>query len=295
MDRQEYYELMATHFKGEARLLGCKASIHLEDRDDERFWDALMQRYCPGDFNYIYSSRNERGVETSGCNQCLQFRNYLSKEFFICMDSDYRLLRGERDLDIDHYICQTYTYSWENHFCQAERLQLRLAECDNGLAQSFSFITFLQHYSEVIYEPMLLMLYLERTGRHGLLTQKKLNDLTSAQYRVGDLNNNGAAVIARLKTALDNAIAPIKVASQFNLDAESGFYNSLGVNRDNAYLHFRGHNLYNLVLSLGKNLCNARFDFEQDVLLHGLALDAYPEISSCKDDLEQLHAMLGAN
>ena len=36
MDRQEYYELMATHFKGEARLLGCKASVHLEDKDASR-------------------------------------------------------------------------------------------------------------------------------------------------------------------------------------------------------------------------------------------------------------------
>ena len=80
MDRQEYYELMATHFKGEARLLGCKASVHLEDKDDERFWDTLMQNYCPGKFNYIYSSRNARGVETSGCIHCLQFRDYLSKD-----------------------------------------------------------------------------------------------------------------------------------------------------------------------------------------------------------------------
>ena len=158
MDRQEYYELMATHFKGEARLLGCKASVHLEDKDDERFWDTLMQNYCPGKFNYIYSSRNARGVETSGCIHCLQFRDYLSKDFFICMDSDYRLLRQEPKLDIDHYICQTYTYSWENHYCQADRLQSRLEECDNGLAQQFSFVTFLQQYSEVIFEPMILLL-----------------------------------------------------------------------------------------------------------------------------------------
>lgn len=73
------------------------------------------------------------------------------------------------------------------------------------------------------------------------------------------------------------------------------FYNSLGLNVDNAYLHFRGHNLYNLVLSLGKNLCNGRLDFEQEVLLHGLAFDAYPEIISCQDDLEKLHSMFGSN
>lgn len=295
MDRQEYYELMATHFKGEARLLGCKASVHLEDKDDERFWDTLMQNYCPGKFNYIYSSRNARGVETSGCIHCLQFRDYLSKDFFICMDSDYRLLRQEPKLDIDHYICQTYTYSWENHYCQADRLQSRLEECDNGLAQQFSFVTFLQQYSEVIFEPMILLLYLERTGRLGMFTQKTLKGLVSTQYRTGDLDNNGATVIARLKTALDNATAPIKVASQFNFAAEMAYYNSLGLYVDNAYLHFRGHNLYNLVLSLGKNLCNGRLDFEQEVLLHGLAFDAYPEIISCQDDLEKLQSMFGSN
>lgn len=206
MSRQEYYELLASHYKGEALLLGCKASVHLENKDDERFWDTMMQYNCPGKYNYIYSSRNERGVDTSGCIQCLQFKGHLSADFFICIDSDYRLLRQEPDLD-----------------------------------------------------------------------------------------DNGTPVIERLKTTLNHVINPIKTASLFNLEAEKAHYNSLGLNKENAYLHYRGHNLYNLVLSIGKNLCNGRLDFEKDVLLHGLSLDAYPEISLCKADLERLHSMLGAN
>lgn len=295
MSRQEYYELLASHYKGEARLLGCKASVHLENKDDERFWDTLMQRYCPGKFNYIYSSQNERGVDTSGCIQCLQFKGHLSADFFICIDSDYRLLRQEPDLDISHYICQTYTYSWENHYCQAESLHSRLQACNPELAERFSFKRFLQQYSEVIYEPLLLLLYLERTGMHGMFNQRTLNGLTATQYRTGDLDDNGTPVIERLKTTLNHTITPIKTASLFNLEAEKAHYNSLGLNKENAYLHYRGHNLYNLVLSIGKNLCNGRLDFEKDVLLHGLSLDAYPEISLCKADLERLHSMLGAN
>ena len=36
------------------------ASVHLENSDDELFWDTLLQHNKPGKYNYIYESRVEK-------------------------------------------------------------------------------------------------------------------------------------------------------------------------------------------------------------------------------------------
>ena len=105
------------------------ASVHLENREDELFWDTLLQSHRPGKYNYIYESRiAKNSIPASGVNQCLRYKPYLSKTFFVCIDSDLRYLLQEPEIDARHYILQTYTYSWENHYCFAEQIQTRLAE-----------------------------------------------------------------------------------------------------------------------------------------------------------------------
>ena len=94
---------------------GVVASVHLEDGDDKDFWNAMLQIHHPGRYYFITHSRSPKGFDTKGCEQCLKYRPYLSKRFFICIDSDMRYLLQEQDIDAANYICQTYTYSWENH------------------------------------------------------------------------------------------------------------------------------------------------------------------------------------
>lgn len=75
------------------------AIVHLEDKEDERFWDYQLQHVKPGRYRYLYYSKNDNGTDTRGCEQCLRFRPYLTDRFFICIDSDLRLLKGE---DLGH-------------------------------------------------------------------------------------------------------------------------------------------------------------------------------------------------
>ena len=75
-----------------------KSSVHLEDMIDERFWDVMLQECRPGKYYYIYYSKNESGKDTTGCEQCLKYKNYLSDRFFICIDSDLRYLEQETEV-----------------------------------------------------------------------------------------------------------------------------------------------------------------------------------------------------
>lgn len=117
-EKHAFYESAAKRFKAELRLRGGTAAVHIENKNDEVFWwKVLHDAYPQGRFRFISGSRSISGNMTSGCTQCLQYRDFLDKHFWIAIDSDYRYLSEEPDIDAKHFILQTYTYSFENHFC----------------------------------------------------------------------------------------------------------------------------------------------------------------------------------
>ena len=122
-------EDQANYYKNyHLRYRDIVAVIHVEDEDDKRFWMTELQNVKPGNYHFVTQSKSERGSESKGCEQCLKYRPYLNHRFFICIDSDLRLLRGEVGLTRDNFIGQTYAYSWENHACEAGHLERRFRE-----------------------------------------------------------------------------------------------------------------------------------------------------------------------
>ena len=117
-EKHAFYESAAKRFKAELRLRGDTAAVHIENKNDEVFWwKVLHEAYPKGRFRFISGSRSISGNMTSGCTQCLQYRDFLDRHFWIAIDSDYRYLSEEPNIDAKHFILQTYTYSFENHFC----------------------------------------------------------------------------------------------------------------------------------------------------------------------------------
>ena len=112
-----------------------------------------MQTIRPGHYHFVSQSRNEAGVESKGCEQCLKYLHFTNQHFFICIDSDFRLLRGDDELTPNNYIAQTYTYSWESHLSEAEHLQQRFYNKTNEV--DFNFVVFLKNLSIIVYKPLI--------------------------------------------------------------------------------------------------------------------------------------------
>ena len=79
--------------------------------EDQWFWEDLLTQNTLGKYKFFGHSRTNN--ITGGCTECLRYKDYFTEHFFACIDSDLRLLKKESGIDISHYICQTYTYSWE--------------------------------------------------------------------------------------------------------------------------------------------------------------------------------------
>ena len=241
------------------------ACVHLEDKDDIVFWDAMLQNHRRGKYHYVTHSKSQSGKETSGSSQCLRFRPYLSRQFFIGIDSDMRYLMQEPDLDAAHFICQTYTYSWENHYCEAKTLQERFMEKCPEKVCKFNFETFLSAYSSVVFKPLLLLLYCLKNHKTDF-TKRMFNACLPHQCKSEELADNGKALIERIAKNIEPYMNT-PFAKSIDFKAESNYYRSLNVNEQNAYLHIRGHNLFDLVAYIGDLLCRGTsVSFKQDVL-----------------------------
>lgn len=264
-----------------------KACVHLEDKDDEMFWDGMLQKYSPGKYHYISYSNSRNGKPTTGCEQCLRFAPYLSDKFFVCIDSDYRHLLGQPDIDAAHHILQTYTYSWENHYCERNNLNARIGE--TIAKDKFDFTKFLHDYSVAVYEPLLLLLH-SRKQNDGEMRDKEFNQCLINQCTGKDLENDGAGIISKIRGNLTILIAAHKAyVDSIDLASLKSEYATKGLTEDTAYLHVRGHNLFDLVAYIGKLLCQKlRVDFKKAILAHAMPSNSYWEMDKLVKDMEML-------
>lgn len=255
-----------------------QAVVHLEDKEDEYFWDYQLQSVKPGRYRYLYYSKSDKGTDSRGCEQCLRFRPYLTDRFFICIDSDLRLLRGEQGLVAANHIAQTYTYSWENHLCETAHLNERK---EKAIPDSdFDLQAFLYSFSKIVYKPLIYLIqYGADSSTNQLWNVSKFNACIPLQPSRSDLADNGAGYLAKVKENFNKALAtlPSEVKTVEPLTEE------------NAYLHMQGHQLYKLVMHIGSMLCvGTGIAFKTDVLDKGLHTNGYEEIESLQSDLQYI-------
>jgi hypothetical protein len=304
---EKHYENLAFHYVNASILLKCTASVHVEDFDDAVFWEKTFTHFQPNKkFNFIWASNTLSGHETTGSAQCLKYKNYLSNRFFICIDSDYRYLLQDADTLNHHFIVQTYTYSIENHLCYAAKLNAITEQCTGFANTVIDFEAFLLAYSNAVYEAFIWHLYFLKQGDNTSFSKEEFNRILSLNgMQRFNVKNNGEAIINELQTRCTTKTAQLKFSfPEVDLQTEKSYFAELGLNQENAYLYVRGHNLYDLIVKIGKEVNNqvlsteaARKDNQQAVtdlyakatpfqrkLDKEIVFGSYPEIEKiCKE------------
>lgn len=208
-----------------------------------------------------------------------EVQTILTTRFFICIDSDLRLLRGEIELSAKNFIAQTYTYSWENHLCEASHFNERMKQVQMKI--DFDTQAFLTSFSRIVYQPLL---YLIRYGADCRINQlwnvSKFNACIPLQPKRTDLADNGKEYLKTVQSLFDTAIS--------GLTEEPANANGT-LNPQNAYLHIQGHQLYKLMLHIGTLLCKGTgIAFRTNILNEGLHTTGYDEIEMLQHDLKSI-------
>lgn len=274
---EQHYSQLAIDLLGQSILLKCDASVHVEDFDDAVFWEGILNHYTSNrkKFNIIWYSQTPKGNEATGVVHCLKFKPYLNQKFFICIDSDYRYLLQEPEIDVNHFILQTYTYAIENHYCFSDRLNEIPLKCTGLINNIFDFKTFLIDYTRAVYDAFIWHLLLLKQNDDSSFSKDEFSKMISLLQcaPLYDITHNGKEVIHILEERCRKKTDELKhLYPHIDLDAEKVYFQTLGLHANNAYLYVRGHDLYDLIYAIGKEVNEALLNTEKERLANNEAI-----------------------
>lgn len=259
-DKNVHFANAAKRFALDAKMFKCRAAVHVENKDDIFFWSAVLKHFRPNDrFHFVAGSRNEFGHETSGVTQCLKYFNYLNPNFFICIDSDYRYLMYEKRIDVNHYVLQTYTYSFENHHCFAGGLDDVCSRVTHLKNNVFDFRRFLREFSVIVYDLFIWHLYFLNSDPARFTKYEFNSYITLNVCKPNPLtHNNASRALDELKVRVEKKMNYLgRKYPNADLAMIRKKYEALGLIPETAYLFVRGHNLYDMINCICKEVCKA--------------------------------------
>ncbi|MDH8701509.1 hypothetical protein M2138_000855 [Dysgonomonadaceae bacterium PH5-43] len=303
-----HYKSLANYYKNlPIRQRRVKASVHLESGDDVHFWKTIFKHYFPKDnFHFITYSRSHSGNNATGSAQCLAYKDYLSKEFVVCIDSDYKYISGYPNIDINHFIFQTYTYSFENHNCYSAGLS-DVCKASTGYDNNYyNFENFFVDYSNIIFDLFAWHIALYRRN-HKAFPIKSFLEVITLQSGSNDIYNESKEFLYTINIKVQNKIRKLrKDYPSINIHKEKEHLYSLGIHDDNVYLFVRGHNIHALCVSIGRDVCkwilneekgksynspdkisklyNERRTFKSKIR-NNILFEEYPEIQKIGEDM----------
>lgn len=278
---EEYIEQQAIDFKNRKYIDG-KTRVYLESENDKYFWSFVLHSVCPGQYDYVYYTKDKNGNEARGCRQILKFLPFFDKEFFACIDSDLRRFGIGQSVSAQQGVAQTYTYSWENYICYAERVQ-KLIENYN-ISEEFDFVQFLRAYSNIVFPFFMFMIYLRQNSIEGF-SENEFRSMLPGQCSRVDMENNGKLLLEKMKKSYEDVCMTHKSWGKFMTDNIR--IDVLDVTPDNVYLFVRGHNLFPLIVNIGKSILHlSGEDFASRVLLSPLLKSQLPVlVEKCFSDV----------
>lgn len=286
-NKDKAIEAYARNLKASCAFFRVSAIVRVEDVDDIPFWQTMLSAYCPRmSFKFFPYSQSGRKLRVTGKSNLLRYIPFAGSRMLIAIDSDFDYLRQDPRLSASQYLLQTYTYSWENHYCYAPSLQSHW-QMHNDCG--FSFSEFLKNLSEAIYLPLVILL-IHKMQKKGRITLGGMESriLRHQPNREAMLENNGQRLISEIRTDLDDYVSGIKKVKQTTFKQYEKTFNNLGLTQDTAYLYMQGHCIYDLVHRIGGCLDANPDDFKASVLDQALQMGGYPEINKVISDIEKI-------
>lgn len=267
-------------------LAGYDICFRVEDAVDIVFWQKLLApktKEKKVKFFPFVQSGNKR---ITGKSYIMMHQSQANANYILCVDSDLDRILGKEDFDAEHYILQTYAYSWENHHCWSQALQSTWMQWQKDV--EFDFTTFLSGLSAVIYDAFVLMLTKKRLSHRGFTLDTLCNCMDKVQGNQKEtLLHNGEGVLKIIKKNIDLKMENVEPEAAEDINLTMQRMEELGINQDNCYLYMQGHSVFNLVNRIGKALLDESFEYQ--VLVPSFSIDnEYQELNCIKRDIAQV-------
>jgi Protein of unknown function (DUF4435) len=224
--------------RDESFALRLKYTILVEGKDDKLFWGNVLDRYIASEYK-TYTWVNYPTEKSSGKSGLIKhYCPLASKDFLICLDSDYDYLLG-KDTLFSGFVLKTYVYSIENYLCYAPSLQNILKTGTEDQLSFFDFQNFSLKFSKIMYPWLLCQLYSMNFDEK---LPKELPSMAFSENIQQDLEDYSK----KINALIGHQYEKIQLNSNFPPFQQS--LNDVGLSPDNAYQFIQGHFLYEKVI-----------------------------------------------
>lgn len=267
-------------------LAGYDICFRVEDAVDIAFWQKLLAPKTKDKRVKFFPFVQSGNKRITGKSYILKHKSQANANYILCVDSDLDRILGREGFDAEHYILQTYTYSWENHHCWCPALQTAWSPWQKNI--KFDFEIFLSGLSAVIYDAFVLVLTKKRLSHKGFTLDALCNCLDKVQGNQREaLSGNGEGILADIAAAINNKMDRAEPETTEDIRLTIQRMEELGINKANCYLYMQGHSVFNLVNRIGKTLLDESFEYQ--VLMPSFHIDnEYQEIESIHRDIEEI-------
>lgn len=239
-----------------------KIIAYVESYDDIFFWRNVFSDYETPErtFEVVLPSRTKlsRGKKTAMMNRLGQ---NLGTSMIACVDADYDyLLQGTTQVShqmlSNPYIFHTYAYAIENYQCYAPSLHDVCVMATLNDRPIFDFQSYLQNYSEIIYELFVWSVWLYRQERYKEMPLTTFCNFIAVSHvnlfhpekaldELRHVVNRKMAWMQKHYPQARGQLKPLKEELQ-----------NLGVRPENTYLYIQGHHLMdNVVMQVLDPVC----------------------------------------
>jgi hypothetical protein len=237
-------------------------TAYVEDIEDEIFWGDVFSKYAPS-LKIIFYPHSRDNKFKSGVQEVLKEKDKTGKNLILCIDSDFRYLLQDKEINDNPFIFQTYTYSIENHKCAQHNLN-KIIKTATLMQGKFEFVKFLEKYSQTIYRLFLYILYFEKQKYEKIQNQEWINDdkFTINEKRLKEvlgipsnevtIENHAQVIIEKLEkrvAALENEIKT-KYGEIDLENIEDYLKDNFKIDKSDIFWYINGHIIYNNVVEL---------------------------------------------
>ena len=267
-------------------LAGYDICFRVEDAVDIAFWQKLLEPKTRDKKVKFFPFVQYGSKRITGKSYIMKHQAQANANYILCVDSDLDRILGKEDFDAEHYILQTYAYSWENHHCWSQALQLTWMQWQKNV--EFDFTAFLSGLSAVIYDAFVLMLTKKRLFHRGFTLDTLCNCIDKVKKKKKEaLLHNGEGILSAIANNIYIKMENVASETTEDISLTIQRLEELGISQANCYLYMQGHSVFNLVSRIGKALLDESFEYQ--VLIPSFSIDNdYQELNSIKKDIAKV-------
>ena len=243
-----------------------KGMVYVEDDSDISLWKKFINQILPNKYNFT-TATSSKGNKAEGKRVLEKMYPKANIKVLFAVDADYDFLTS--NLDSSHafrdnpFILHTYSFSKESVMLEKTQLDNFIQKCQHTQSHNADLEKFLVLFSEVAFDGLIKYLAFIKQHNFQIIEYNEFHQCFNIKSKIivtDDLSLDNSVI----HEVVVNLSQFFSKKSLFEKDIQHimSLFNSLNITEENAYRFISGHEVYDLVEKVHKQLIDKLYNQE---------------------------------